>query len=87
MTTRVSQTQLRSKENKITQCSMQNETNFNPVLKKLQENGVLDSFLSKVIENEQSEKFIRTVTVMALGNMSSKIWPGRVSWTWGCSTV
>ena len=72
MTTRASQTQLkdRSKENKTTQCSMQNETKFNPVLKKLQENGVLDSFLSKVIENEQSEKFIRTVTVMVLGNMS-----------------
>ena len=72
MTTRASQTQLkdRSKENKTTQCSTQNETKFNPVLKKLQENGVLDSFLSKVIENEQSEKFIRTVTVMALGNMS-----------------
>ena len=71
-TTRASQTQLkdRSKENKTTQCSMQNETKFNPVLKKLQENGVLDSFLSKVIENEQSEKFIRTVTVMVLGNMS-----------------
>ena len=69
-TTRTSQTQLRSKENKTTQCSMQNETKLNPVLKKLQENGVLDSFLSKVIENEQSEKFIRTVTVMALGNMS-----------------
>ena len=72
MTTRASQTQLkdRSKENKTTQCSMQNETKFNPMLKKLQENCVLDSFLSKVIENEQSEKFIRTVTVMALGNMS-----------------
>ena len=69
-TTRGSQTQLQSKENKTTQCSMQNETKFNPVLKKLQENGVLDSFLSKVIENEQSEKFIRTVTVMVLGNMS-----------------
>ena len=71
-TTRASQTQLkdRSKENKTTQCSTQNETKFNPVLKKLQENDVLDSFLSKVIENEQSEKFIRTVTVMALGNMS-----------------
>ena len=71
-TTRASQTQLkdRSKENKTTQCSTQNETKFNPVLKKLQENGVLDSFLSKVIENEQSEKFIRTVTVMVLGNMS-----------------
>ena len=69
-TTRGSQTQLRSKENKTTQCSTQNETKFNPVLKKLQENGVLDSFLSKVIENELSEKFIRTVTVMALGNMS-----------------
>ena len=70
MTTRTSQTQLQSKENKTTQCSMQNETKFNPVLKKLQENGVLDSFLSKVIENEQSKKFIRTVTVMVLGNMS-----------------
>ena len=69
-TTRGSQTQLQSKENKSTQFSTQNETNLNPVLKKLQENGVLDSFLSKVIENEQSEKFIRTVTVMALGNMS-----------------
>ena len=68
--TRGSQTQLRSKENKSTQFSTQNETNLNPVLKKLQENGVLESFLSKVIENEQSEKFIRTVTVMALGNMS-----------------
>ena len=57
MTPRASQTQLkdRSKENKTTQCSMQNETKFNPMLKKLQENGVLDSFLSKVIENEQSE--------------------------------
>ena len=71
-TTTASQTQLkdRSKENKTTQCSMQNETKFNPVLKKLQENGVLDSFLSKVFENEQSEKFIRTIMVMALGNMS-----------------
>ena len=71
-TTRASQSQLkdRSKENKTTQCSTQNKTKFNPMLKKLQENGVLDSFLSKVIENEQSEKFIRTVTVMALGNMS-----------------
>ena len=49
---------------------VQAKPKFNPVLKKLQENGVLDSFLSKVIENEQSEKFIRTVTVMALGNMS-----------------
>ena len=46
MTTRASQTQLkdRSKENKTTQCSTQKETKFNPVLKKLQENGVLDSF-------------------------------------------
>ena len=70
-TTRGSQNSIAIKEKtKITQCSMQNETNFSPVLKKLQENGVLDPFLSRVIENEQSEKFIRTVMVMALGNMS-----------------
>ena len=49
-TTSASQTQLkdRSKENnKTTQCSMQNETKFNPVLKKLQENGVLDVGVSR----------------------------------------